>query len=219
MNIGITAIIYNGYGKFLEKFLESVDQLDPKPSQITVVFGKNHGYGGVVPAHIHSVYAIHEDNLGKLKNIGVGHTVTEWIVGMSVDDQILPWALKEFEKHEEGADIIVSKYLYMAEKAICVHPKITKEVLLSEIYYIKRGNYMHGSTPFRRALWEKHNYHENDCFNTLFWIDCAADNARFTHTDIPCLVYNKWDGSHSDIDTKERHKRFKIINDHRKSKI
>ncbi len=221
MNIGITAVIYNGYGKFLNKFLESIHRLEDKPVTVTIVLGKNHGVesGILWPPNLNVVYAEDEDNLGKLKNLAVWHTNTEWILGMSIDDEVLPWAFKEFEKHEKGADIIVSKYLYMAERSICMHPKISKEVLLSEEYYIKGGNYMHGSTPFKRKLWEKHNYKENDCFNTLFWIDCAVGGAKFSHTDIPCLIYNKWNGSHSHINIVERNKRFKIINDYRKSKI
>lgn len=221
MKIGITAVIYNGYGKFLNKFLESIHRLDDKPAMVTIILGKNHGVepGIKWPTNLNVVYADQEDNLGKLKNIAVWHTDTEWILGMSIDDEVLPWAFKEFEKHATGADIIVSKYLYMAEHSVCMHPKISKEVLLSEQYYINGNNYMHGSTPFRRKLWEKHNYKESDCFNTLFWIDCASGGAKFSHTDIPCLIYNKWNGSHSHINMSERTKRFKIINDYRKSKI
>jgi hypothetical protein len=221
MNIGITAVIYNGYGKFLNKFLESIHRLEIPPAMVTIVLGKNHGVpsGILWPPKVNVVYAEEEDNLGRLKNFGVLHTPTEWIMGMSIDDEVLPWAFEEFQKHSQNADIIVSKYLFMAEKSICMHPKINKEILLSEAYYIKGGNYMHGSTPFRRTLWEKHNYKESDCFNTLFWIDCAGDNARFAHTDIPCLIYNKWEGSHSHVSFIERNKRFKIINDYRIKKV
>lgn len=221
MNIGITAVIYNGYGKFLNKFLESIHRLDTPPAMVTIVLGKDHGVPSGIkwPTNLKVVYAEEEDNLGRLKNFAVLHTETEWILGMSIDDEVLPWAFKEFQKHSKDADIIVSKYLYMAENSICMHPKISKEVLLSKDYYINGSNYMHGSTPFRRALWEKHNYHESDCFNTLFWMDCAVDNARFKHTNIPCLIYNKWDGSHSSINKGERGKRFKIINDYRLKKI
>lgn len=221
MDIGITTVVYNGYGKFMDRFIKSIIALDPQPTVVTIVLGKDHGVQEKYawPNNVFIVWCEEEDNLGRLKNFAVLHTKAEWIMGMSVDDEILPWAIKEFAKHEQGADIIVSSYIFMSDKSICMHPKISNEVLLSEQYYLKGGNYMHGSTPFRRALWEKRPYHEHDCFNTLFWIDCAGDNVSFAHTDIPCLVYNNWEGSHSHIDLDTRRKRFQIINEYRKTKI
>ncbi len=216
MNITITTVIYNGYGKFLNQWFNTLSKLDPKPTEIIVVLGKDHQIESSTAWPVNIKVVNHDsDNLGELKNVAVSHATTEWILGLSVDDEILPWAMREFKKHTH-ADIIVSKYLFISPKGSkCVHPQISKEVLLSKDYYINGKNYMHGSTPFKRSLWLKYHYYENDCFNTLFWIDCAAGGATFSHTQIPCLVYNKYDNSHSDIGIEERRKRFKIINDYR----
>ncbi len=217
MNLGIITVCYNGYGKFLDKWLLSVSQLNPKPTQITVVLGKDHGARIPLPENIHVVFAEGQDNMGRLRNLGMLDTPTEWVSFIDVDDDILPWAIKEFESLQ-NSDIIVSKYLVLGPKSLCVHPRVSKEVLLSAGYYLGGPNYMHSATPFRRELWLKNLYKENECCNALFWIDCASTNPRFSHTDVPCFVYNIRDGSHSHIDNNERMKRSKIINDHRKTK-
>jgi len=219
INIGITTIIYNNYGRFLPQWVNAINQLKVRPTQVTIVLGKNHGIPPAIlwPVGV-KVIETEEEGLGKLKNIAMENTPTEWVMGLSVDDQILPWALDEFEKCLDS-DIIVCAYLRLDNKSLCMHPRITKEILLSKRQYLTGKNFMHGGIPFKRWLWEKHHYHESDCFNSMFWIDCATENPVFSSTPVPCLLYNKWEGSHSDAGKEVRQKRFEIINEYRLSKI
>jgi len=218
MEIGITTIVYNGYGKFLKQWLDGISRLKHQPKYITVVLGKDHGvpmFG--VPNEINCIES-NSDNMGTLRNLAVENTPTEWIMNLDVDDEVLPWAIAEFEKYQE-ADIIVSSYINLGKNNFIVSPKINKEVLLSKEYYIRGNNFMHGGIPFKRKLWEKSKYHENECSNSLFWIDCAVQNPVFAQTQLPCLTYNRREQSHSDVDQTKRNKRFNIINNYRLKKI
>jgi hypothetical protein len=222
MNIGICTIVYNEYGKFLAQRLKSIEGLNTKPTEVVVVLGKNYGdqYAPVVWPNNVKVVKSDSDNMGVLKNLAVENLSTEWVVNIGVDDEILPWAIEEFSKHVQNKDVIAAKYLFLPpNKSVCMHPRINTEVLLSKEYYTNGSNYMHGGSPFKRELWLRNPYKENECFNSLFWIDVAAEGANFGTTDIPCLIYNNRKGSHSDIELKERAKRFKIINEYRESKL
>ena len=42
MNITVFTIIYNNYGKFLDKWLKNLYKQTVRPSKIIVVLGKNH---------------------------------------------------------------------------------------------------------------------------------------------------------------------------------
>jgi len=221
MEIGIITICYNGYGKFLKNWLASIDRLSHRPKDITIVSGKNSGideddflFNGNI-----NIIESDSDNMGVLKNLGVTETNTEWVMVLDVDDEILPWAIKEFENVSGDADMIVAPYINIAEKSFLVYPKITRETLLSEEYYRQGNNFMHGGIPFKRKLWEKHHFQDNDCSNSLFWIDCAIQNPKIRTAGIPCLTYNRREDSHSHVDSTERMKRFTIINNYRKSKI
>jgi hypothetical protein len=222
MNLGICTVVYSDYGRFLEGWVNSIKALKTPPTEVVIVLGKNYGdkYLPIAWPVGAKIINSESDNLGELKNIALENLSTEWVVNLSVDDEIMPWAIEEFAKHTKNKDIIATKYLFISpKKSVCMHPRINTEVLLSKEYYINGSNYMHGSSPFRRELWLRNRYKENKCFNTLFWIDCAVEGANFGTTDIPCLIYNKWEGSHSDVDTRERAKRFKIINEYRESKL
>lgn len=225
MEIGIVTIVYNGYGKFLKNWLASIDRLSHRPKDITIVLGKDHGLGydhgdyEGIPNNLDiNIVRSDSDNMGELKNLGVRETNTKWVMVLDVDDDILPWAIKEFENVCGDADIIVTPYINIAEKSFLVYPKITAETLLSEEYYRQGENFMHGGIPFKRKLWEKYHYQENDCSNSLFWIDCAIQKPRIKNAMIPCLTYNRRDDSHSHVSPQERMKRFQIINNYRKLK-
>ena len=223
MEIGIVTIVYNGYGKFLKNWLASIDRLSHRPKDITIVLGKDHGAieedweNYIWPEELNIIES-DSNNMGELKNLGVRETNTEWIMILDVDDEILPWAIKEFENVSGEADMIVTPYVNIAEKSFLVYPKITADTLLSEEYYRQGENFMHGGIPFKRKLWEKYHYQENDCSNSLFWIDCAIQKPRIKNAMIPCLTYNRRDDSHSHVDSQERMKRFTIINNYRKLK-
>jgi hypothetical protein len=227
MEIGIVTIVYNGYGKFLDNWLASIDRLHHRPKDIVIVLGKDSGifkdhgdYSFAIPRGMElKIVEVDSDNMGKLKNIGVTETNTEWVMVLDIDDEILPWAIKEFEYTSNDADMIVAPYINLAEKSFLVYPKITADTLLSEAYYRQGNNFMHGGIPFKRKLWEKYHFQENDCSNSLFWIDCATQNPRIRTAGIPCLTYNRREDSHSHVDSTERMKRFEIINNYRKSKI
>lgn len=221
MNVGIATVVYNDYGRFLPRWLKSIEALNVKPTEIVVVLGKNYGdkYLPVAWAPNIKIVKSDSDNLGELKNLALENLTTEWVVNLSVDDEILPWAIEEFSKHTKNKDVIACKYLFIGEKSLCMHPRINTEVLLSKDYYYNGQNYMHGSSPFKREIWLRNPYKENECFNTLFWIDAAVEGSNFGTTDLPCLIYNSWKGSHSDVEPKERQRRFKIINEYRESKL
>ena len=217
-SIGIATVCYNGYGRFIEPFLEAIDKMTVRPDKITIVLGDNPGkMMTFIPNYVHLVHASGTD-LGQLKNIAVEHTHTEWIIPMSIDDILLPTAIEEFEKLADKSDVIIPAFeqRYKNEVGIFAPKRVHEYVCSTKFMLAPHSNFFHGSSPYRRSIWEKHHYHEGDCQNALFWIDCMLDNPRIAYTDTPCLVYIRRADGHSCVEPHIRKQRANIIRYYRR---
>lgn len=208
MNIGIVTAVWNGYGKFVRQWLDAIDSLDTKPTQITIALGHNHG----LPAdeldtllgrfqHLHLIFAIDETMpplMGPMRNFAIALTNQEWIMYLSVDDIILPNAIDEFMKYEKDADYICIKWLSTAtwnpRARVLIHnPKTPEEMALK---YNGKG-FIVGHSPFRRSFWEKKPYKSHDYPNAPFVADMVEAGARFVKTEEPCTMYLRRLDSHA----------------------
>jgi glycosyltransferase involved in cell wall biosynthesis len=217
--IGICTIVYSGYGRFIEEWAVALDKLTVKPSRITLVLGDDFGdFSTFFPNNL-NVQILHASgtNMGHLKNLAVEDTKTDWIIMLEVDDPILPNALEEFKKHQDG-DLIICPFK-MVDKVIIPKPTL-EEIASGELWLTAHKNFFHGSVPFRRTLWEKNKFNEEDngsCSTALFFMDCAKENAKLSFTEEPCLVYNRRSDSHSMINSNERNKRATMIKNYKKT--
>lgn len=202
MDIGIVTIAYNGYGIFLKQWCRSILALDTRPTAITVALGRNHGLTDAMRADCLALLPdlkIVEDmrvpTMGRLRNVAVRATHTEWIMYLSIDDAILPHAIGEYEKFEDEADYICIQWLTrgLGRREVCHYPKLPIE--MAKLY---RGRgFIVGHSPYRRRFWELTPYEEHDYPNAPFLASMVENGARFVKSDRPCTVYQRRPDSHA----------------------
>lgn len=217
MTVGIVSVAFNGYGRFLPRWLRSLEAQYVAPAHVTLVLGEQHGAAlHLIPSWVEVCFAP-GTSLGLLKNAGIAATPTEGVMPLSIDDELLPWAIQEFERYH--GDVLVPDYVVTVDGASALRcPRTRPADILSPDYCctVLPTNYFHGASPFKRSLWEAHPYQDSDCANALFWIDVALQNPSFTHIPIPCMTYNRWTGSHSSVTTPQRAERAALIRNYRK---
>jgi len=201
MNIGIVTICYNGYGRFIKDWCESIARLTTVPDQVTIVaLGENHGLGDINYFNILSkvpkvkiVYVKEFKNMGDARNIAVRETPTEWIMYFSADDVIVKDALEEFEKYKDS-DVIAISYLEESHwgQIHQTRTKLAPKNLTKENILDWKKCFIIGHSPFRRSMWEKSPFidgEDGEYPNYPFWFGLAKLGARFARTDKPCTIY------------------------------
>lgn len=215
MDIGIVTIAYNDYGKFVPQWCKSISELSIKPSKSTVVLGRDHRFTKYHHAealeYLPNLNIIEHKsipNMGKLRNVAVINTETEWIQYLSVDDIILPWAIEEYKKFEEKADYIVIKWQSIAtwevDPPVFEHlPRLPVEMALNH-----RGKgFINNQSPYRRSFWHRRRYQEHDFPNAPFLADMVEQGARFVRTERPCTMYLRRLDSHCGKNLGRRNKK------------
>jgi hypothetical protein len=135
--------------------------------------------------------------MGKLRNIAVKHTETEWIQYLSVDDVILPDAIEEYEKVEAEADFISIRWESLALWAPDEPVREHKARLPEEMAHEQKGRgFVVNHSPFRRSFWERSPYMEHDYPNAPFVAGLVELGARFKGTEKPCTRYMRRLDSH-----------------------
>lgn len=205
MDISLVTIAFNGYGRFLGQFLAFASNMNPKPKQVIVVLGKEHGLKdielmyGIYP-NVEIVQYKRKASFGKLRNIGVAHTKTEWVQFVSVDDKIEPDAIRTFKRalKEGDADYICAKWytIGLGDPLKPHHSPLPIE-MANHVANGRRGGFVIPHSPFKRHLWEKHKYANTDLPNYDFLLHCVLNGARFIKADKPTTTYLRRPDSHA----------------------
>lgn len=206
MNIAVVTVAYNGYGKYADQWLGFIAESEKKPDHIVIALGPNHG----LENHMDLVEKYKDMNvqfhlcestkplMGPMRNQAVNEVDTEWVMYLSIDDQLLPHAITEFEKHEDEADYICisweSHATWKPWAPIAFHQGKTPERLATE--FEGRG-FIVAHSPWRKWLWDKEAYMDHDYPNAPFLAGCVKNGARFVHTDVPCTRYLQRLDSHA----------------------
>lgn len=200
MNIGLITAVWGGYGRFLPEWLEYVNKSTIKPTEVTIALGENHG------ADVEQLKQIYPDikivydndpnpNYGRLANLAIENTDTEWIMPFDVDDLLIPQALEAIKAVSDKADYICiawrvwwgGKRLYRSSPTPRALAKLSKSERIT-----RRIN---NNSPFRKSFWEKHPYEENNWQNLKFIADLVESHARFVRLGKECIVYRQWEDS------------------------
>lgn len=204
MNIAVVTTVYNGYGKYIHRWLRSIVDSGTLPDQVIVALGKSHQFYAIdqmldkfpmLNLQFHHTQA--EPLMGSMRNAAVAQAETEWVMYLSVDDILLPGAIDELAKYEKDADYICIKWLSKAtwrrSKTLVHNPKTPEE--MATLYGGK--GFIVGHSPFRRSFWEKHPYKSHDYPNAPFVADLVEAGARFVKTEEPCTMYLRRLESHA----------------------
>jgi hypothetical protein len=180
--------------------------MNPKPAEVVVVLGKEHGCKDV--ALMKSIYPgviivkyPKPASFGKLRNIGIAKTTSEWTWFVSVDDKPMPDAITTFERalSEKGeADYICAKwYTIGLGKPLMEHRSPTPIDSAIRMQSGKGMGFIIPHSPFKRFLWQKHKYVHTDLPNYDFVLGCVNNGARFIQSDIPTTTYLRRSDSHA----------------------
>lgn len=205
MKISLVTIAFNGYGRFVGQFLAFVSNMNPKPTEVVVVLGKNHGCKDIellqcIYPGVKIVQYKKKPTFGKLRNIGVSKTTSEWTWFVSVDDKPQPDAIKTFKKaiKDQDADYISAKwYTIGLGQPLKEHTSPTPDECYERLKNGKRMGFMIAHSPFKRWLWEKHPYKNSDLPNYDFILHCILNGGRFVKGDKPTTTYLRRSDSHA----------------------
>lgn len=206
MDISLVTIAFDGYGRFLGQFLAFASNLSPKPKEVIVVLGHNHGcqdlelleliYPGVKVVEYKK-----KPTFGKLRNIAISKTSSEWIWFVSVDDKPMPDAIRTFKraiKNSPDADYICAQwYTIGLDRPLEPHRSPLPIEMANLINDGEKGGFVIPHSPFKRWLWEAHPYKRTDLPNYDFLLHCVLNGAKFTKGDKPTTTYLRRPDSHS----------------------
>lgn len=205
MNISVVTTAYNGYGKFVDRWLQSIADSKTLPDKVIVALGKDHGLYSVnemwkkypmLDLQFHYTYS--DPIMGPMRNAALREVETEWVMYLSVDDILLPNAIDEFARLEDQADYICisweSQALWNPRAPILFHQGKTPEELVRK--FGGRG-FIVAHSPFRRKFWDMEPYMAHDYPNAPFISGCIRNGARFVKTDVPCTRYLRRQDSHA----------------------
>lgn len=219
MNIGICTSFYNNYGRFFDRWINSIDNLTIKPNAITVVLsGKDHGLDIPTPIvnninitpfiynDIKFIYLPEHISMGNARNKAVEHTNTEYIQYLDIDDEILPNALEVYNKYP-NYDVISGGLRIKGAKE-------NKDILFNATNQRQRlGKHCCCSHAlYKKSFWNKSKYIEtNDYIEQPFWIKLAQLGATFISTEEICTIYNTRADGHNMSLTRQQREEAKIM--------
>ncbi len=201
----IFTIIYNGYGKFLPKWLECIRKQNKRPGQILVVLGKDHGVTDF-PEDVKFIKSI-SNNMGKLRNKAIEEKKYDKCLYFSVDDELLPNAVQEIErKFNQGYKVVGLKFNDLQTVG-------TRETVRGEITPIRYGTVRQSyivetswrgtNVPGWVAVDGSYKYEEIGIPNYPYLFMLKSLELPMAHTDNVVANYIRRDGSHGDIANKE----------------
>src|SRR5690606_4143631 len=117
MDISLVTIAFGSYGRFCGQFLAFASNMSPKPSEVVIVLGKDHGcqdidlLSSIYPG-VKIVEYKKKPTFGKLRNIAISKTSSDWTWFVSVDDKPMPDAIRTFKRaiKDQDADYIAAKW-------------------------------------------------------------------------------------------------------------
>lgn len=206
MEISLVSIAFGGYGRYLPMWLAFASSLSPKPKEVVVVLGKNHGCQDLellelIYPGVKIVEYKKKPTFGKLRNIAISKTSSEWIWFVSVDDKPMPDAIRTFRralKDEPDADYICAQwYTIGLDRPLEPHSSPTPKESAERLMNGQRMGFIIPHSPFKKWLWEKHPYKHSDLPNYDFLLHCVLNGARFVKADKPTTTYLRRPDSHA----------------------
>lgn len=163
----------NPYSQFVDRWWGAVVQMQPRPAEVVVVHTNPEPLGllSAAPAGIvvHDV-AIASDHIADFCNAGAEAASQPWVSCIGVDDCYRPDAAADLA----AADAVGADIMTWHQEEIGSHvwqcfwnPKT-----------LKHANTLPGSSPFRRAIWQRvGGFPRIGWSDWGFWLRCAAAGA------------------------------------------
>lgn len=211
-DITIYTIAFNGYGRFVKKWLEPATNQTIKPKEVIVVLSDNHGLQEFLD-NVNDVPVKYIEtpikSMGELQNEAIKRVKTEWMIFCDVDDYFYTNAVEEIQKKQKEADCIMLKS--KSRNGEYKFPKFTKDNLMDWSFSGACGK--HGYTAYRKTFKGETMYFIDSNFpNIPLMQKACAMGMRMTYTDNVCVYYDVREGSHTKkVDKKKRLEVIKMI--------
>lgn len=206
MNIGIVAVAWNGYGKYLVEFCEFIAKSSILPTCVTIVLGKDHGASRsdilraieYLPGRLSIISNEDEDpTVGSLTNFAIEWTDTEWIMPMDIDDLLLPNAIEGMQLFADNSDYICIAWRVMHRGKMLYRSSPTPGQLTHMSASQRSRRRINNNSPFRRAFWlaqddnGKFGFENTDYYNLEFLARLVRLQARFAQLRRPCITWRQ----------------------------
>jgi len=171
--IGIVAVCVNDYGPFLTPWANAVASLTVKPSQVTVITDATDTAAAreALPnLNLIQPTRTWQHHPQVLVNDAIAETSTDWICKMDIDDLIYPHALNHLNNHPTD---VLCFGIQHGERSLPARPVTGGLVLFAP------HNLVNSGSPYRRWVWEAGHYRDMIFEDWAFWIDAAANAAKF----------------------------------------
>lgn len=176
MSIGLITVAYGDkYRSFLPEWVRAVNSLNTPPDRVTIVTDDTTD-AAMQAADVRSLLTVvraeggHRHHPQVYANQAVAVTETEWICKMDVDDLIYPHALDPLP--DVDCDVWMFGIRYRGND---LHPPAVDASTILQSHH----NLVFSGSPYRRWLTEKATYRDMIYEDWMFWVDCAAQGARF----------------------------------------
>ena len=94
MNLTIVTSFYNGYERFIPRWIDSINNLTIKPTAIVVIASGPHNLKTISTSiPLKFIQLSKHISMGHARNIAVKNAKTEWVMYLDTDDLILPNAI------------------------------------------------------------------------------------------------------------------------------
>lgn len=201
MKIALISVAWNGYGRFIPEWIEYISKSTVQPNEVVICLGEDHGFEDeeycreLIP-DLKIVYdKLPNPNVGRLTNLAIEQTTSEWLMCMDVDDLIMPDAIEIFEKFEKDADYLCIAWKWYHKKKMIYRQSPTPKTIANMKPVQRHKVRINNNSPFRRKLWEAHPFDENNYLNLSFLARAVESGARFVKVPKICVVYRQWHGS------------------------
>jgi hypothetical protein len=192
MTIGVvTVAVGDTYLDRLQTWATAVAQLNRQPEIVTVVTNRMpRRYVEILDDLLPQWQLVTTERTWKhhpqvLVNDAIAMTDTDWICKMDADDVILPHA---FDTIDDLTSTDVLMFGIRTEGKDLTFRDITAEHILKIEH-----NLVFSGSPFRKWLWSDNHFRDMIFEDWAFWIGCAKQTTRFTHTGTIDYVYTTHD--------------------------
>lgn len=200
--VGVTSCVWGDYQRFVKPWWDSLQQLDPAPSQIVLVTDVARPD---IPCQqvVNPPFKTHQE--ASWWTVGVNTLDTVWRGTLGIDDFLKPDVYDGLPSSKE-ADCWVLGFMEQPVHRVFIPPDFTfREVLFGH------GNDFGHASPFTKTVWEKigSEYPDVAYSDWSVFIQMARVEARFVNSRKIGFISNRWYGSlsHDHANEVGRHQR------------
>ena len=194
----VFTVVYNGYGKFIPKWLDYINKQTEKPNVI-IVLGENHEADIDFLKENKIEYIIYQsENMGKLRNKAL-EKIKGWWLYFSVDDELLPHACEEITKTNSD---LVSLYF----DAIQPNGEMLKKRRSPLISSVKDLLYWDNNTWGGYVACRNNDIRFREDVlvpNYMFHFDAFKMGLKSVRSQSVCAIHHRWEKSHHYISSQD----------------